>query len=149
MPPALPVIISHSPAETFAAAQARAADLRGGDVLALVGNLGAGKTQFVKGLAAGLGLDGAAVTSPTFTLLHEYRGGKLTLHHADFYRLETAAEAATLGLEEYFDDPAAVTVIEWADKFPALLPAATRWWYFTAPSPERREIMRGAAPSIR
>ena len=117
-------IISHSPAETFAAGQRLAGSLRAGDVLALCGDLGAGKTQLVKGIAAGLGTP-AEVTSPTFTLIHEYEGGRLPLYHIDLYRLETEAEALSTGLEDYFES-AGVTAIEWADKFSELLPAGIR-----------------------
>ena len=80
-----------SEAETAAVASELARGLVAGDVLLLSGNLGAGKTAFVRGLAAGLGLDPEEVSSPTFTLVHEYRGGRLTLYHADLYRLERAA----------------------------------------------------------
>jgi tRNA threonylcarbamoyladenosine biosynthesis protein TsaE len=100
-----------------------------GDVLALCGDLGAGKTHFVKGLAIALGSD-AAVTSPTFTLIHEYLGGRLPLYHFDFYRLEDEDEALKIGLDEYLDGDG-VCVVEWADKFPDLLPAHTRWYRFT------------------
>lgn len=147
------MFVSTDPAMTANFARALAMELRGGETLALVGPLGAGKTQFVKGLADGLGLAAGNVTSPTFTILHEYRrlgdGQPLTLNHADFYRLETAAEAAALGLEELFDDPGAVTVIEWADKFPALLPTDARWYYFRIPKDDetRREIALGSAPA--
>jgi tRNA threonylcarbamoyladenosine biosynthesis protein TsaE len=109
--------------------QTQASDLRRGDVLALSGDLGAGKTHFVKGLAAALGTV-AAVTSPTFTLIHEYLGGRLPLYHFDFYRLEGEDEALKIGLDEYLDGDG-VCVIEWADKFPYLLPAPTRWYRFT------------------
>ena len=121
--------ISHSPAETIALARTLAATLRRGAVLALSGDLGAGKTHFVKGLAAGLGT-AASVTSPTFTLLHEYPGGRLPLYHFDFYRLDTADEALRIGLDEYLDGDGAC-VIEWAEKFPALLPPHTRWLRFS------------------
>ncbi len=117
--------ISRDPAGTLALGRALAAELRAGDVVALTGDLGAGKTHFVKGLAAGLGATGEA-TSPTFTLLHEYEGGRLPLYHLDFYRLATPAEALALGLDEYLDGPGACA-IEWADKFPDLLPARTVW----------------------
>ncbi len=99
-----------------------------GAVWALVGGLGAGKTHFTKGVAQGLGID-AAVTSPTFTLIHEYTGGRLPLYHFDFYRLDTAEEALDLGLDEYLDG-AGLTIIEWADKFPALLPPRAEWFHF-------------------
>ncbi|MEO6786119.1 MAG: tRNA (adenosine(37)-N6)-threonylcarbamoyltransferase complex ATPase subunit type 1 TsaE [Chthoniobacteraceae bacterium] len=124
-------IISHSPAETFAHGRALAASLRAGDVLALDGDLGAGKTQFVKGVAAGLGCTGD-VTSPTFTLVHEYTGGRVPLFHFDFYRLESGDEALRIGLDDYLGEDG-VIVIEWAGKFPALLPAGTRWFRLRVP----------------
>jgi len=117
-------IISHSPAETFAHGRALGATLRAGDVIALDGELGAGKTHFVKGIAAGLGCDGD-VTSPTFTLVHEYTGGRLPLFHFDFYRLESEDETLRIGLDDYLG-AGGVIVIEWAGKFPALLPSCTR-----------------------
>ncbi len=121
--------ISPSAEDTIAHGRALAATLRRGDVLALCGDLGAGKTHFVKGLAAGLGAS-APVTSPTFTLIHEYLGGRLPLYHFDFYRLDDEDEALKIGFDEYLDGDG-VCVIEWADKFPALLPAPTRWLRFT------------------
>jgi tRNA threonylcarbamoyladenosine biosynthesis protein TsaE len=116
-----------------------------GEVFALRGDLGAGKTQFVKGLAAGLGGDGEAVTSPTFTLIHEYGGGRLRLIHFDFYRLESEAEALRLGLDDYLDGTG-VLAIEWADKYPTILPAETRWLDFRIGPGDVREIAEGAAP---
>jgi tRNA threonylcarbamoyladenosine biosynthesis protein TsaE len=121
--------ISRSAEDTVAHGQALAASLRAGDVLALTGELGAGKTQFVKGVAAGLGAD-VVVTSPTFTLIHEYAGGRLPIYHFDFYRLEDEDEALKIGLDEYIDGDG-VCLIEWADKFPTLLPPHTRWLRFT------------------
>ncbi|MEP6668994.1 MAG: tRNA (adenosine(37)-N6)-threonylcarbamoyltransferase complex ATPase subunit type 1 TsaE [Chthoniobacter sp.] len=121
--------ISHSAEETMAHGRALGATLQRGDVVALCGDLGAGKTHFVKGVAAALGAD-AAVTSPTFTLIHEYLGGRLPLYHFDFYRLEDEDEALKIGLDEYLDGDG-VCVIEWADKFPTLLPAHTWWFRFT------------------
>jgi tRNA threonylcarbamoyladenosine biosynthesis protein TsaE len=118
-------ITSHSPAETFDAGRAFAGSLRPGDIVGLCGELGAGKTHFVKGIAAGLG-SAAAVLSPTFTLVHEYRDGRMPIFHIDFYRLETPGEAAQIGLDECLD-AGGVTVIEWAEKFPELLPPETRW----------------------
>ena len=91
---------------------------RAGDVLALVGDLGAGKTQFVKGVAVGIGAQDE-VTSPTFTLIHEYSGGRLPLYHFDFYRLENSQAVLQLGFDDYRDG---LCVIEWADKFPELIP---------------------------
>lgn len=136
-----------TPADTLAAGRALAAGLCAGDVLGLVGGLGAGKTQFVKGLAVGLGLDPDAVTSPTFTLLHEHRSpaARLPLFHSDFYRLEQAAEVGTLGLEELWDEGAGIVAVEWADRFPALLPPGTRWLTFTA-APDGARIIAETAP---
>lgn len=131
-------IISHSTEETFAHGRALAGSLRAGDVLALDGDLGAGKTHFVKGIAAGLGCDGD-VTSPTFTLVHEYTGGRLPLFHFDFYRLETEDETLRLGLDDYLGADG-VLVIEWAGKFPALLPVHTRWFRLRAGDGDVREI---------
>ncbi len=121
--------ISQNAEETIAFGQSVAATLRRGDVLALCGELGAGKTHFVKGITSGLGAD-AAVTSPTFTLIHEYFGGRLPAYHFDFYRLDDEDEALKIGLDEYLDGDG-VCLIEWADKFPALLPPHTRWLRFS------------------
>ncbi|MCX6930573.1 MAG: tRNA (adenosine(37)-N6)-threonylcarbamoyltransferase complex ATPase subunit type 1 TsaE, partial [Verrucomicrobia bacterium] len=86
-----------------------------GLVIGLSGDLGAGKTQFDKGLAAGLGV-AARVSSPTFALVNIYAGGRLTLFHLDLYRLDTPAQIAAAGLEEYMQ-PAGVTVVEWAERW--------------------------------
>jgi tRNA threonylcarbamoyladenosine biosynthesis protein TsaE len=134
----MPCFLSHSPEDTFRAALAEGPRLRPGDVLALTGDLGAGKTQWVKGLAAGLG-SAASVTSPTFTLIHEYPGGRLPLYHLDCYRLERPEELLAIGIDDYLDGRG-VVVIEWADKFPPLMPAATRWVRFTIVQGDDREI---------
>jgi tRNA threonylcarbamoyladenosine biosynthesis protein TsaE len=131
-------ITSHSPAETFAMGQKLAATLRAGDVLALDGDLGAGKTQFIKGIVAGLGHAGD-VTSPTFTLIHEYTGGRLPLFHFDFYRLETDDDALRIGLDDYLA-AGGIVAIEWAGKFPALLPKVTRLFKFCVGGGDTREI---------
>jgi tRNA threonylcarbamoyladenosine biosynthesis protein TsaE len=131
-------ITSHSPAETFELGRTFAASLHPGDVLALVGDLAAGKTNFMKGVAAGLGID-TDVTSPTFTLIHEYRDGRLPLYHIDLYRLETEDEALKIGLDEYLESDG-VTAIEWADKFAGLLPQNTRWIRFSITGENEREI---------
>lgn len=110
-----------------------------GDVWALSGELGAGKTHLVQGAAAGLGCQSAA-TSPTFTLINEYTGGRLPLYHFDFYRLETADEALALDLDEYLDGDG-LTVIEWGDKFRELLPEHTRWFTFTAGAAETERLI--------
>jgi tRNA threonylcarbamoyladenosine biosynthesis protein TsaE len=92
-------------------------------VVLLSGNLGAGKTAFVRGMAEGLGIDPEDVSSPTFTLVHEYRGGRLTLYHADLYRLERAA-AEDIGLQE-LGVADGVLAIEWPDRLTHALPGAT------------------------
>ncbi len=92
-----------------------------GDVVALVGELGAGKTQFIKGLAAGAGIRNPTyIASPSFTLINEYPG-RITFYHIDLFRLGKEKEAEDLGLEEYFQGEG-ITAIEWADKIPSLLP---------------------------
>jgi tRNA threonylcarbamoyladenosine biosynthesis protein TsaE len=107
-------VVSRSEAETRAAARALAADLQPGATLLLSGDRGTGKTVFVKGLADGLGIDPDDVTSPTFTLVHEYQGGRLPLVHVDLYRLDRA-DLDDIGLDA--DAAAAgVTAIEWAER---------------------------------
>jgi tRNA threonylcarbamoyladenosine biosynthesis protein TsaE len=108
-----PARTTHSEGETAAVARALAATLHAGDVLLLSGDLGAGKTAFVRGLAEGLGVASEDVSSPTFTLVQEYRGGRLPLYHADLYRLDRAA-TDDLGLEEMGQD--GVLAIEWPDR---------------------------------
>lgn len=130
--------ISNSPAETEAIGRQLAEDLVPGCVLALKGELGSGKTLFTQGLVAGLGND-AAVTSPTFTILHEYQGGRLPVYHFDLFRLENRESAVRLGLEDYvFSD--GVSVIEWADHFPDLIPEQARWISFEIKSERQRVI---------
>jgi tRNA threonylcarbamoyladenosine biosynthesis protein TsaE len=106
--------ISHSPAETEALGEAWGRAAQSGLVIGLSGDLGAGKTQLVKGLARGLGI-AARVHSPTFTLINIYAGGRLTLFHLDLYRLETREQIEAAGLEDYLR-PVGVTVIEWAER---------------------------------
>jgi tRNA threonylcarbamoyladenosine biosynthesis protein TsaE len=102
-----------------------AATLRAGDIVALNGDLGAGKTHFSKGLAAGLGA-GEDVTSPTFSLVQEYLSGRIPVYHFDFYRLESSAELISLGWDDYLDE-GGIIIAEWADKFPEALPDTTLW----------------------
>jgi tRNA threonylcarbamoyladenosine biosynthesis protein TsaE len=129
---------SASVAETEAAGARLAQEVRAGEVLALAGDLGTGKTQFVKGFAHGLG-SAAPVTSPTFTLLHEYRGGRLSIYHFDFYRVENFTALKAIGFDEYiFGD--GVSIIEWADRFPSAIPGDARWIRFHTLSPHERAI---------
>lgn len=118
----MPEHVTRSEAETASVASALAATLVAGDVILVSGNLGAGKTAFVRGLAEGLGIDPEDVSSPTFTLVHEYRGGRLTLYHVDLYRLERAA-TDDLGLEELHRG---VLAIEWPDRLSHELAGARR-----------------------
>jgi tRNA threonylcarbamoyladenosine biosynthesis protein TsaE len=130
--------ISNSPAETEAIARRLADDLAAGSVLALKGELGSGKTLFTQALVASLESN-AAVTSPTFTIVHEYQGGRLPVYHFDFFRLENRESALRLGLEDYlFSD--GVSVIEWADRFPELVPEQARWVSFEVKSEHQRII---------
>jgi len=129
---------SASPDETKKIGREFGTNLRPGAVVALVGQLGAGKTQFVKGLVTGISARGE-VTSPTFTLIHEYTGGRLPVYHFDFFRIEDRQSAERLGLDEYFFGDG-VSVIEWADKFPDLIPAGALWISFETKSENERLI---------
>ena len=117
-------IVSNSEQETRDIAAAFARDLAMGSVVLLSGDLGAGKTAFVKGLAEGLGVDPSEVTSPTFTLVHEYRGGRLPLIHVDLYRLDRA-DLDEIGLDP---DLAAtgVVAVEWSERLTRAITDATR-----------------------
>lgn len=135
-----PEIETGSAAETEAAARQLARHLRSGDLLALVGELGAGKTTFVRGLAGGLGSE-AAVMSPTFQLVRVYQG-HLQLAHVDLYRLETPSDLAELGLDELLDE--GVVVVEWGDRLPG---AATATIRFEVVNPQiRRLVLEGGRP---
>ncbi len=116
------VVHTASEDETRALAVRLARDLTAGTVVLLRGDLGAGKTAFVRGLAEGLGLDAGEVTSPTFTLVHEYRGGRLPLVHVDLYRLDTA-DLDELGLDEDLA-AAGVVAVEWPERLTARVPGA-------------------------
>jgi tRNA threonylcarbamoyladenosine biosynthesis protein TsaE len=134
------MITSRSAGETFEFGRSIASGLKRGDVLALKGDLGAGKTHFVKGVARGLGIE-VEVTSPTFTLIHEYSGGGLPLYHIDLYRLDSAEEALRIGLDEYLRSDG-VTAIEWADKFSELIPPNANWFEFRLAENDTRLIER-------
>lgn len=115
---------SPSPAATHEIAAAIAGLVRAGDLLVLAGEMGSGKTWFTKGFAAALGVTDH-VTSPTFTLVHSYRGGRLPLHHADVYRLDRMSEVADLALAELLEESATgkggVVLVEWGDAVAAAL----------------------------
>ena len=107
-------ITTHSELETTAAGRDLASRLSAGSVVLLFGDLGAGKTAFVRGLAEGLGIPAEHVSSPTFTIMQEYRGGRLPLFHVDLYRLNDSREVDDLGVDEIAAD--GVLAIEWGEK---------------------------------
>jgi tRNA threonylcarbamoyladenosine biosynthesis protein TsaE len=113
-------IITHSAEETIAYGRTLAGELSPPLIVLLRGDLGAGKTTLVKGIAEGFGAARAEdVTSPTFTLVHEYRGSDTTLYHVDLYRIDTERELETLGLDDLLA-PNCILLIEWGEKFPRL-----------------------------
>ena len=116
-------IISNSWEQTFEAGKTLAKKLSPGDVIAFHGDLGAGKTVFVRGLAEGLGLD-ARVTSPTFTIVNEYEGGRLPLFHFDMYRLADADALFDIGWEDYLDR-GGVCAVEWSEQVADAMPEDT------------------------
>lgn len=113
-------MILTTPSATTAIGEQLAGLVVGGDAIALVGDLGAGKTTLVAGLVAGLGAGAAA--SPTFSLVNEYRGGRLIVWHVDLYRIERAAELVELGLDDLIGDRRGIVLVEWADKFGVMPP---------------------------
>src|SRR5688572_29190907 len=117
--------ISKSPEDTSRFASELAALSEPGLVIGLIGDLGAGKTQFVKGFADGLGIT-ERVHSPTFTLVNEYRSGRVPCFHLDLYRLDSAEQILAAGLEQYFKPEGAITLIEWFDRTEGRIPFAGR-----------------------
>lgn len=113
----MPVIISNSPEETLRLGEQWGSEAKPGWLIGLTGDLGAGKTQLVKGIARGLGI-ASRIQSPTFTLVHEYREGRLPLYHVDLYRLDTQDQVFAAGLEEYFRQTDGLTVVEWSERYP-------------------------------
>jgi tRNA threonylcarbamoyladenosine biosynthesis protein TsaE len=130
----MPSLITHNPSETAGLGESWGRAAQSGWVIGLVGDLGAGKTQIVKGLARGLGIT-SRIHSPTFTLLNIYSGGRLTLNHIDLYRLETQEQIIAAGLEEYLT-PDGVTLIEWAER-----------WFGTFDA--QRSTLQASRPSLR
>ena len=111
--------ITHSAEETVALGRKLAPTLKGARMVLLRGNLGAGKTTLVKGIAEGLhAASQDDVTSPTFTLIHEFRGPEVNLFHVDLYRVDTLRELDTLGLDELFAEEGNLVLLEWGEKFP-------------------------------
>lgn len=117
----MPVFESTTDEMTEALGRSLAGSLRGGDVIALHGDLGAGKTVMARGIARGLGIE-EAVTSPTFALVQEYDGTALRFCHIDLYRLDTPDAAIAIGIDEYLNDERSVTAVEWAERLGNLCP---------------------------
>lgn len=120
------MILLATPEDMLSWGRSLAEGAQPGDVIALCGTLGAGKTQAVKGIVAGIGSKREA-TSPTFTLVHEYLDGRLPVFHLDFYRMNHAREVLSAGWDDLLDEPSLV-VVEWADLFPELMPPNTQWY---------------------
>lgn len=135
-----PPLITTTEEETADAGARLARVLRAGDVVLLYGELGAGKTAFVRGLARGLGAPPTEVSSPTFTLIQEYAGEALTVHHVDLYRLEPA-EIDDLGLDEIISGDG-IVAIEWADRWPQRPIDAVEVWLTHAAGDQRRIAIR-------
>jgi tRNA threonylcarbamoyladenosine biosynthesis protein TsaE len=134
----VPAYRTATEAETIALGEKIARELPARAVVLLIGNLGAGKTTLAKGIVSGLGAAAAEeVASPTFTLIHEYGGGRV--YHIDLYRVEEARELATLGLEDVFDREA-VVLIEWGERFSQLMPAERIEIRIEARENDEREI---------
>ena len=134
----LTILSSVEAAQAFGEGWAK--NLAGGEVIALHGVLGAGKTQLAKGLARGLGYTGE-VTSPSFTIVHEYLGGRLPLYHIDLYRIDSEKDAIEIGLEEFLPGDG-VTLVEWPERIPSLLPPQTQHWELEVVSLTERVIRK-------
>lgn len=130
-----------SPTDTFALGEALGRVLAPGDFVALAGELGAGKTQLARGIAAGAGANVDDVSSPTYAILQSY-AGRLRLHHADLYRLKTEADLYATGYFDLLDDPRAACVVEWAEQVPGAIPeAALRVHLVKGPGPDDRTLV--------
>ena len=135
------MFISNSVEETIAAGRSYARIARQGDVFALTGDLGAGKTQFVKGFVAGLE-SRAEVTSPTFVLVHEYGDGRLPVYHFDYYRHDNSEAVLRIGFDDYVFGEG-VSLIEWADRYSDLIPKEAKWLSFELKGENTRVIREG------
>lgn len=136
---------TNSAEETIALGRTLATELAPPKLVLLRGDLGAGKTTMVKGIAEAF--DAASrddVTSPTFTLIHEYRGPEVSVYHIDLYRIDTPRELATLGLEELMNDERNVLLIEWGEKFPNLVRQRDMEVAIERTGPESRRILVGS-----
>ncbi len=131
-------ILVQSPEAMISLGQHIGAGLEKGDVLGLVGDLGAGKTHLVQGIMEGLGSHMAAA-SPTFSLVHEHIDGRLPACHFDFYRLRNLEDLFSTGWEDYLNS-GRILIIEWADMFPEALPHSTQWLHLEHHSPRERLV---------
>lgn len=140
-------LLSHSPKETLRLAEGLAQKLKPGAVVALTGEIGSGKTVFIKGLAQGLGVkDSKRVKSPTFVLLHLYEG-RIPIYHFDLYRLEKERELDAIGFDEFLTDRGAVSLVEWADRAPRRVPKHAVWVEIKITGPASRKIiLKPSAP---
>ena len=129
--------ISNSPEETIQFASRWGASLPIGSVVVLSGNLGSGKTVFVKGVAKGVGVK-EGVTSPTFVFVNEYQG-RIPVYHLDLYRIESPDQADSVGYEEYFDSDG-ITLIEWGERVKPFLPRKAVWIEFEVVGEKKRKI---------
>ncbi|MDZ7681367.1 MAG: tRNA (adenosine(37)-N6)-threonylcarbamoyltransferase complex ATPase subunit type 1 TsaE [Fodinibius sp.] len=130
---------AYSPAETIGRGKEFGAELSAGDVVCLKGELGAGKTHFVKGMAQALDISPSDVQSPTYTLIHEYMGS-VPLYHFDCYRMESPREALEIGAEEYFYGDG-ICVIEWPERIRKLIPPFAIWISIEAPDKKTRNFV--------
>jgi tRNA threonylcarbamoyladenosine biosynthesis protein TsaE len=133
-------LISRSENQTLKIAQEFASEINPGDVVCLSGNLGAGKTQFVRGFVQGFGLSADVVSSPTFTIINEYEGGRIPIFHFDCYRLENYTEALEIGAEEYFYGDG-VCIVEWPGRIAELIPPDSKQITITTTGKYEREII--------
>jgi len=135
------IFLSNSPAATLGFGRRLGKKLKAGSIIALVGELGCGKTLFTRGICAGLGVPERQVNSPTFVLVNEYRG-RLPVYHIDLYRLNTIAEEFEIGILDYLARAeSSVIVVEWAEKVLSLLPDDYLAVQFQMLSPRRRHLM--------
>jgi len=133
--------ITESSQETKDLGQKIAADLVGGEILALTGDLGSGKTTFVQGFSKGLGLT-SRIISPTFILMRKYRASDKDFYHIDLYRLEKEVdkEVVNLGVTDIWGKPGNIVVIEWAEKIKDLIPKSAKWIFFENLGEDKRKI---------
>ncbi len=141
------MVVTQSAKETRALGERLAGSLKAGDVVLLEGDLGAGKSELARGVAAGLGVT-ETVTSPSFTILNVYESGKVPLYHFDWYRLEDAGELYELGMDEYLGGDG-IALVEWPDRCPDAVPEDCLRIRITAEGEHTRRIESGSAGAFR